>query len=501
MSAAGARAGAAHRRRRFRSSPSAILRRVPIAGWIAFVACLNAACWSVVTPAFQVSDEDAHVAYIKQLAETGEPPSSKAKLYSQEEQVALTDLHFLQIGGEPGPHTIASQAEQGQLSSDLARAARLPRDGSESAGVATAEPPLYYAIEAIPYLIDYHGTLLGRLELMRLVSALMAGFTALFAWLFVREALPGEPWAWTTAGLSVALAPLLGFTSGAVTPESMLFAVSGALFFCLARAFRRGLTRRLALGSGVVIAVGLLTKLNFVALVPGALVGLAILSWRATRCSRREVLFRLALGLAAPLLVVVAGALIRGTGADAPTTSLLRFARAGPVIARLEYFWQLYLPRLPGMASDFPDISSTRQIWFDGFVGLYGWGDTPFPNWVYDVALIPAAAIACLFSRAIINSSEVLRARAAEFFVYALMSIGVMAMIAAASYAAFPKTNAGFGHARYLFPLLVLLGAVLALAARGAGRRWGPAVGVLIAMLVLAQDIFSQLLVVAHYYG
>jgi hypothetical protein len=81
------------------------------------------------------------------------------------------------------------------------------------------------------------------------------------------------------------------------------------------------------------------------------------------------------------------------------------------------------------------------------------------------------------------------------------MGIGVMAMVAATSYSEFPRVDASFAHVRYLLPMLALLGAVLALAARGAGRRWGPAVGVLIVVLILAQDIFSQLLVVSHYYG
>ncbi len=46
-----------------------------------------------------------------------------------------------------------------------------------------------------------------------------------------------------------------------------------------------------------------------------------------------------------------------------------------------------------------------------------------------------------------------------------------------------------------------LLAAALALAARGAGRRWGPAVGAVIVVLFLAHDIFSQLLVLGRYYG
>ena len=54
---------------------------------------------------------------------------------------------------------------------------------------------------------------------------------------------------------------------------------------------------------------------------------------------------------------------------------------------------------------------------------------------------------------------------------------------------------------RYLLPLLPLLGGALALAARGAGRRWGPAAGALIVVLFLAHDIFSQLHVISRFYG
>ena len=53
----------------------------------------------------------------------------------------------------------------------------------------------------------------------------------------------------------------------------------------------------------------------------------------------------------------------------------------------------------------------------------------------------------------------------------------------------------------WIVPLLPLLGAALALSARGAGRRWGPAAGALIVVLVLAHDVFSQLQVIARYYG
>jgi len=76
-----------------------------------------------------------------------------------------------------------------------------------------------------------------------------------------------------------------------------------------------------------------------------------------------------------------------------------------------------------------------------------------------------------------------------------------MALVGADSYLDFPQIAAEYGQARYLLPMLPLLGAVLALAARGAGRRWGPVVGALIVSLFLAHELFSQLQVIARYYG
>jgi hypothetical protein len=477
-----------------------LLRRIPRAAWTcALVACLNAACWSIVTPAFQAPDEPDHFAYVKQLAETSRLPSSTAEHTSPEESAVLSALHYDEVRLRPQNHTIATPAEQASLEHVLASTPRSV--GSEAAGVARSQPPLYYALEAIPYSLAQSGTVLDRLQLMRLLSALFAGLTAMFVFLFLREALPGVPWAWTVGALAVALVPLLGFVSGAVNPDAMLFAVSAAIFYLLARAFRRGLTTRGAAVIGAVTAIGLLTKLNFIGLVPGILLGLLVLSVRASRVSGRSAYRALALAVAiafSPVVVYAASNALSGH-------PLLGLASGqsphGSLLAEIDYIWQLYLPRLPGTVNDFPSLFTARQLWFNGYVGLYGWLDTTFPGWVYDVALIPAAAIALLCGRALLQGRAALRSRAVELAVYAVIALGVMVLVGAASYHEFPQRDAGFAEPRYMLPMLALLGAALALAARGAGRRWGPVVGALIVVLFLAHDVFSQLLVVARYYG
>ncbi len=485
------------------SGALAILRRVPRGGWACMlVAFLSAACWSFITPPFQVPDEPAHFAYVQQLAETGRLPSSSAETYSPEETAALQGLRWEEVKQSPQTLGISSPAQQRALLRAIA--APLARTGPGDAGVAASEPPLYYALETIPYALGGGGTLLDRLELMRLLSALMAGVTALFAFLFVREALPGERWAWIVGGLGVALVPLFGFTSGGVTPDAMLFAVSAALFYCLARAFRRGLTRRSACAIGAVIAIGLLTKLNFVGILPGAVLGLVLLARAASRTSGREAYRWLALGLAVAAIPALAFALVNAISGHR-TLGLVSAAvgdsQRHSILGQVSYIWQFYLPRLPGMARDFPGFSTTRGIWFDGYVGLYGWLDTAFPGWVYDAALLPAGVIAALCARALVAGRAALRGRLGEALVYATIGLGVLLLVGADSYLDFPAYAAEYGQARYLLPMLPLLGVVLALAARGAGRRWGPAAGALILVLFLAHDLFSQLQTIARYHG
>ena len=459
-------------------------------------------CWSIITPPFQIPDEPEHVAYVKQLAETGRLPTQNGN-FSFEEGIALRDVRLQKIAEEPERKTISSRAQEDKLRRDLLRGQRSPKKGSEYAGVAASQPPLYYALQAIPYILGESATLLDRIELMRLLSAVMGGLTALFIFLFIRETLPRVPWAWTVGGLCVALAPLLGFMSGAVNPDAMLYTVTAALFYCLARAFRRGLTRKRAITLGTVTAIGLMTKLNFVGIAPGALFGLTVLSVRAARTTGRAAYVSLALALAiaiSPAVLYIVFHVASGAPALGIVSNAIHITH-GSLLGEMSYIWQLYLPRLPGMHSDFAGIFTARQIWFKGYIGLYGWLDTTFPGWVYEFALIPAGLIAGLCARSLLASSRALRARAAELSVYCVMSIGLMVLIGASSYLAFPGLNAEYGQARYLLPLLPLLGVVLALAARGAGRRWGPRVGVVMILLFLAHNVFSQLQVVVRFYG
>jgi 4-amino-4-deoxy-L-arabinose transferase-like glycosyltransferase len=497
-------------RRPRRGSPFPALRavfaRVPLAAWVcALLAFVNALCWSLIMPPFQALDEPDHFAYVQQLAENARRPSSAVSEFSPVEQIALQDLHSQQVRFRPAGHPIFSVAEREQLESDLRE--EPSRQGPGGAGVATSEPPLYYALQTIPYWLASSGTILDQLQLMRLLSAAMGAVTALLVFLFLREALPRARWAWTVGALGAVLSPLFGFSTSTLNPDALLFTVAAALFYCLARGFRRGLSQRLALTIGAITAVGFLTKLNIVGLAPGVLVGLALLAHREARAHGRQVYLRL---LAPAVVLALSPGILYGlinVGEGHPMFGLLSTASHGlvggvaGVGGEASYIWQFYLPRLPGMHNYFGEIFPTRQLWFRDIVGLYGWSDTVFPGWVYSLALLPATLLSALVARALALDRGALRARLAETLTYALMALGVLALVGAASYISYPKTVGEFSDARYLLAMLSLWGALLALAARGAGPRWGPVVGVLLVMLVIGHDLSAQLQTIARYYG
>jgi hypothetical protein len=482
----------------------ATLGRVPTAAWMcALIAFLNASAWSLITPPFQGRDEVDHFAYVAQLAETGTlPANGQAEgVYSPEEKLVLEGLHYYQVRFSPAEPTISTQAEQQVLDRDV-NAPASPI-GSGEAGVATPEPPLYYALQTIPYFLG-RGNMLTQLQLMRLLDALLGAVTALLCFLFVRVALPGVRWAATVGGLCVALQPLLAFMSGSVNPDVLLFTLSAAIFLCLARAFRDGLSWRMSFVLGLLVAAGFLTKLNFVGFGIGVLFGMCALAVRGVRSRGRPALLPIGLatgiGFAPPLLYVIANKLA-GRATLGPTSENVEATSVQGLFHELSYIWELYLPRLPGMPHYFKGLSTFKDVWFDRSVGFYGWMDVLFPNWVDNVALLLAGVVALLLARELLARRGAVRERALELATYATITVGVLLVVGVPSY----HTDIighiyAFGEPRYLLPMLPLLGAALALAVRGA-RRWAPAVGAALIVLFLAHDLFSQLQTIARYYG
>jgi hypothetical protein len=484
-------------------------RLPPLAGTVTAVAVVNAVAWSLITPAFQVPDEQTHVAYAQQIAEAGRPPAARHKheQLAPELLAAMADTRFGFLGDVDHRTVWAgvwSPLQQQRL--DRSLHAGLSRRGEDNAaGPAAPEPPLYYAIEAIPYRIASGATLLDRMALMRLLSALMAGATALLTLLFLRECLPARPWAWTIGGLGVALMPMLGFVSGGVNPDALLFPICAALFYAFAVAFRRGLTMRRALWIGGLIGVGAVAKINFYGLVPGALLALALAACASCGGVNRRSLRLFAAGVGVALAPYVLMSALDAAFWDRAfvlaRTPAEEHPDRGGLGAQLSYLWQLFLPRLPGQQDFFGSSIPAYEMLFKGFVGRFGWVLISFPAWVYTVATVLGGAVLAFAVRAGVPERAVLRGRLPELLSYAAMTAGLLLLIALVALRGFAPGLLGALQGRYLLPLLALFGALLALSARGAGDRWGRAAGVAIVLVCVAWSLFGQLVAISMFYA
>lgn len=486
----------ASRRRHWRPGTRAMLKRVPRAAWICvLIAALNGAAWSVIVPPFQGHDEVDHFAYVDHLAQSGTLPGGQGAFdYSPAQSLVMSALGYYTTRFTPFEPSITSSAQQDTLMQAVNAGASLEQPGE--VGVATSEPPLGYTVQLIPYELG-SGNILVQLQLMRLLSVLLAAATVLLTFLFLREILPGAPWAATIGALCVALEPQLMSASSILNPDGLTFTITAALFLCLARAFHRGFTLARAVTLGLLAVAGILTKLTFLGVALGLVLSVLILAVREVRArgwgALKPVAMVAGVGVVPAILYALHNGLISGRA-----NSFISHASFN----EFSYIWQLYLPRLPGMTHYFAGVATYKDIWWDRWVGFYGWMDTTFPAWVDNVALIPATIIAGLCVRELYVQRAALRDRLSEFAGYAAVGVGVLVILGASSYTGdvIEKTSA-FSEPRYLVTLIPLLGAVVVLAVRGAGRRWAPIVGAAVVMLFLGHDLVSQLQVIGRYYG
>ncbi|MDP9020536.1 MAG: DUF2142 domain-containing protein, partial [Actinomycetota bacterium] len=351
----------------------------------AALAVVHAALWAVVTPPLYVIDEPAHFGYVHYLAQAGRPPPpTPAPLppYGGE-QKALVDGVPVKLEGRPS----WSAADERELRREL-RQERLTVADTAAMNAATY-PPLYYAYEAVPALLASSLPALDRLYVLRLFSAVLAGVTVAATFLFLREALPSTPWAWTVGALAVGFQPVLGFMSGGVNNDALLYAAGAVLLFLVARTFRLGLTPRRGVAIGAAAAAGVLTKTTMVGLLPGAALGLLLLWWRTTGAPRRAAA-RGALAAGATFAVAAAAWFVtdvlvfdRPLTAAAGGMASAAVGEATTLRGQLSYLWQFFLPRLPFMEDAFPGYPDYPlwDVYIQGFVGRFGSFQFGFPLW------------------------------------------------------------------------------------------------------------------------
>jgi len=479
-------------------------RRIPApARLLAAAALATGLAWSLLTPPFHVPDEISHVAYVEYLTDVGRLPIERADIppLSEGQRQLLDALRFSQVIGRRLEHVSTTAASEAYLR-EVERRDFPP--GGGNATTASANPPLYYLLQAPIFLATSGGSPLTQLMAMRVLSVLLLGGSVLFAFLFVRELLPGSPWTWTAGGLACAFQPMLGFVSGGVNPDSLLFLAGTALLFGVARTLGRGLTMRRACLIAVALAVGLLTKPLFLAMVPVAVAGLALAAMRQRRGWLRPTAVAAAIAVVPVTLVAVIGAAAFDhpyfatatavAGAQAETTA------SGSSFARQASFMlQLYLPRLPFLTDQIPGVP-IRDVWINGLLGTFGWLDYDFGPAARDRGTAIFLVLLGLAGVALVRFRRAVRDRWPLMLCCLIGLAAVATVVGVVDYQAYLANSPRFEQARYLLPLLALYAGLFGLAARALGPMWGRLMLPLLWAAVSLHTLAALILTANRYY-
>jgi len=437
-------------------------------GLLVAAVLLCGVAWALLTPAWQVPDEDSHFAYVQSLVERGSRPFDDGREAGIAAKATEQDLAEVASGFLDSAQRIESDPEWSPTAEARWRAAqaRLPEAAREDGGGASSargNPPGYYLAATLPYRVGGGGTAIDRLYAMRLLGVGLLALFALSGWLLAGELLGRRRPLQLVAGAVCGLAPMATFVSAAVTPDALLLPLWGLTFWMLARVVRRGGRPRDLVALALLVAAALAVKPVSAALVPGALWALVASRWRRPVRAGPVAAGLVAAGLAG----CVAAALAVPGGPR-------RFAA---------YLWQFYVPE-DAWTNRIVELLPwpLRDVWWEGTIGAFGWLEVRFPAWVYVLVLALAVPVVVLAAR------RVGQRHASLLVAFALPALALVAGLHLTEEWFLVEQGEPFTQGRYLLPLLPLAGLAVAGALGGLGARArGLALGATLGLLAAGQ--------------
>jgi hypothetical protein len=257
----------------------------------------------LVVPPYEGFDETAHYSYISHLADRGEVPIIGKSRFDRTLAVDLAQLPrpyssvppFEQISGlthhqfhETLPDSIRHRAILNYWSPRQTPAGFEPDPASHNNG-APGHPPLYYALMTLPYRLSASWSPGASHLFIRLLSLVLVVTSYLLFWKTVR--LFDDPSLrirLLSGGLLVLHAPSLVFEFGRIGNDSLVVLLFSATFFLLVRLTKKSMsgTRDYVL-LGLVLGLGLITKIYFIATLVAVLVH--IVGWSTELQEKRRV--------------------------------------------------------------------------------------------------------------------------------------------------------------------------------------------------------------------
>ena len=280
------------------------------------------------TAAWQNPDEPAHYNYVAFVAHSGTLPE-------------------LEVGDWDS--ALLERLKNGRLQ---------PGDSIDSIRYESWQPPLFYLLAAPVFRLDpTHDQLLH----LRLFNVFLGGLALLLAFHVARPLL-GDALA-AAVPLTMAGIPMFTAVSAALSADPLANLLAAAILLLLVHGVRAGVSSKRAATTGLLLGLGMLTKLALAIFVP---IALLVVLFRSCR-PRREA--AIVLGVAGLLLLPWLVHQVTTYGWTDP----LATARHAQVVSDQ--------PRFPGFSPAYIGLALT--ITFHSFWAQFGWMAIPAPDRLY----------------------------------------------------------------------------------------------------------------------
>jgi len=457
------------------------LARIP-APLALLLACgaLLAIGWDLSLPAFQGPDEPAHFGYVQHLAETGTAPNAATgeSPNSTEVHDALLWLNLQPLTGNLSAKPAWSTADLKLWRQAVAAEPKGSRANGSGANAIAKNPPLYYALMAIPYRVFVWLPLLKRIFILRLFNALCYLATIALMWLIAGEIFGPVRWKQTLAAGVVALEPQLAYMSAVINADNLLIALTTAFMLAAIRLVRHGPSMRRVLTAAVLCAAAFLTHGRGLVTVPVFAVGLCV-AWIVHRPGRRESLQRASAALGtlvfAALAYLTFGRSPGGGGAYGGQVSGLNSTSSFNIRQFLSSIYQFYFPKLSSLQPRLGPEYGYRQVFIDTFYGTFGSLEVVFRARLYDtLQVFSALGLVGLYTACVVRFRRLLR----DWPLVLLMLTLLITQLAFLHYVSYQALLSNKGAdplivGRYLLPMISLFGLAIAFTVGSLPRRLG----------------------------
>jgi 4-amino-4-deoxy-L-arabinose transferase-like glycosyltransferase len=462
--------------------------------------------WALLVPPWQGPDAVAHFAYVQSLAERLKLPDSTATRrpeLSTDQSIADQAVGASAVAFYTDAVRPTWSAQDYALYRKLA-ARRPSRSDGGGANSSATNPPFYYLYASLAYWAAYPGDAFDRLYAIDIAGVLLLLTTVAGAWLLAGEVLGPRRLPQVACAAVAGLVPEVTFMETSVNPDAMMMPLWTLAFWLGARVINRAARARDVAALGGVTAAAVLTKGTSYALVPPALLAIALGWARQPRECRRASIGRLAsalLTLVVPVLAWVGLARLSGRPVANQVAGVSGVApKQFNVRQFLSYIWQFYLPRLPWM-TPFTVTNgrlSVYNVWVRGAWGTFGWLDVLLPGFIYDILAYVTGAVALAGAALVARLRDRRTLALASFFLLA-----VVALLGGLHWYEYRSVISGYGpinQGRYLLPLIGLFGLTIgAVLSRMPARARAPlGAAVVAAMLVL--QVLSLATIAETYY-